>query len=334
MTAPTLTTARLVLRPATMADFPAYAAFVTGARARFMGGPHDRAKAWDWFCNDVAQWSLLNLGALIITLEGRAIGQVAVCGGPIFPEPELGWFLFDQADEGHGYATEAARAMADWALGPRGLETLVSYIDPANTASARLAERLGARRDGGAATPGGMATGVWRLHAGVVLETERLVLRRPSMRDLPESVAFWSSDRCRMMGGPIPPEETAKSLQKVIDLWDLRGFGLFALTLKGSDKAVGFAGPWQPVSYPEPEIGWNLWDASLEGKGLAYEAASAARDWFFANTSHRTAVSYTHPDNTRSHRLCERLGAVYDPDALQLDPPERVYRHVDKGGRA
>ena len=327
MIPPTLTTERLVLRPATMADFPAYRGFVTSDRAGFMGGPHDAATAWNWFCNDTAQWTLLDMGALIITHQGRAIGQVAVCGGPQFPEPELGWFLYDATDEGQGFAAEAATALRNWALGPRGLATIVAYVDPQNVASVRLAERLGGQRDHRAATPGGMATGVWRFHAGVRLVTDRLVLRRPTMGDLPESVAFWSSDRCRMMGGPTTPEETAKSLQKVIDLWDLRGFGLFALTLKGSDRAVGFAGPWQPVGYPEPEIGWNLWDAELEGKGLAFEAASAARDWFFATSGHTTAVSYTHPDNVRSHRLCERLGAVDDPDTAQLDPPERIYRH-------
>ncbi|MGQ0611645.1 MAG: GNAT family N-acetyltransferase [Paracoccaceae bacterium] len=167
MTPPTLTTARLVLRPATMADFDGYAAFLASPRARFMGGPHDRAKAWDWFCNDTAQWALLNLGALIITHRGRAIGQVAVCGGPIFPEPELGWMLYDAADEGQGLAAEAAAALRDWALGPRGLTALVSYVDPGNAASARLAERLGARPDAAAQTPGGMATGVWR-YAGAV----------------------------------------------------------------------------------------------------------------------------------------------------------------------
>ena len=161
----------------------------------------------------------------------------------------------------------------------------------------------------------------------VVLTTERLILRQPRKSDLPECVAFWSSPRCAMMGGPMTPEETAESLEKVINLWDLRGFGLFAVTLKGSDRAVGFAGPWQPVNYPEPEIGWNLWDAALESKGLAYEAASAARDWFFATSGHRTAVSYTDPDNHRSHRLCERLGAVHDPDTPPLDPPEQIYRH-------
>jgi RimJ/RimL family protein N-acetyltransferase len=163
MTPPTLQTARLVLRPAAMADFPIYRSFVTSDRTRFMGGPHDAAKAWDWFCNDMAQWALLDMGALIVTHQGRAVGQVAVCGGPIFPEPELGWFLFDAADEGHGFAAEAASALRDWALGVRGLASVVSYVDARNAASIRLVERLGGWLDAGAATPDGMDTLVYRI---------------------------------------------------------------------------------------------------------------------------------------------------------------------------
>lgn len=158
----TLQTARLRLRPATMADFPAYCTFVTSDRARWMGGPHKPETAWAWFCNDVAQWALLDMGGLIVTRDGRAIGQVALCDNPEFPEPELGWFLFSAADEGQGHAAEAASALRDWALGPRGLATIVAYVDPANARSRRLAERLGARLDPSAATPAAMDTLVYR----------------------------------------------------------------------------------------------------------------------------------------------------------------------------
>ena len=162
LTAPTLSTARLVLRPLTMADYPGYAGFLATERSRFMGGPHDGKTAWSWFCNDTAQWALLDMGALIVTLDGRAIGQVALCHGPQFPEPELGWFLFNGADEGRGYATEAAAKLRDWALGPRGLATVVSYIDTDNAASIRLAQRLGGRLDPDAATPDGLPCAVYR----------------------------------------------------------------------------------------------------------------------------------------------------------------------------
>ena len=159
---PTLQTARLVLRLPVITDFPTYRAFVTSPRALWMGGPHDAAKAWDWFCNDVAQWALLGLGGLTITLNGQPIGQVAICHGPIFPEPELGWFLFDAAHEHQGYATEAATALRDWALGPRALPTIVSYIDPANQASINLAQRLGGTLDPQAKTPGNLACLTYR----------------------------------------------------------------------------------------------------------------------------------------------------------------------------
>lgn len=162
MTPPTLQTARLVLRPATMADFSAYRSFVISDRTRFMGGPHDAATAWNWFCNDMAQWALLDMGALIVTHQERAVGQVALCGGPIFPEPELGWFLFEAADERQGFALEAAAAMQDWALGVRGLDSVVSYVDGRNAASIKLAERLGGVLDREAATPDGMASLVYR----------------------------------------------------------------------------------------------------------------------------------------------------------------------------
>ena len=42
-----------------------------------------------------------------------------------------------------GYATEAARALRDWAFGTGRFATLVSYVHPDNAASARVAERLG-----------------------------------------------------------------------------------------------------------------------------------------------------------------------------------------------
>lgn len=169
----------------------------------------------------------------------------------------------------------------------------------------------------------------------VTLTTARLVLRHPRMGDLPECAAFWASDRSHMMGGPWTPEVTERNLQEVIDLWDQNGFGLFAVTLQGIDRAVGLIGPWQPDGYPEAEIGWSLWDVAQEGQGLAFEAVTAARDWYFATTGRTTALSYTHVDNARSHRLCERLGAVHDPDAPSPSPPpERIYRHFAGGVRA
>jgi RimJ/RimL family protein N-acetyltransferase len=164
-----------------------------------------------------------------------------------------------------------------------------------------------------------------------VLETERLILRAPCEADLPAATRFWASERSVMMGGPWSAETTATEFADLSDQWARHGFGMFVVTLTGTDAAMGLIGPFYPAGHPEPELVWSLWDATCEDHGYAREAASAARDWFFAATDHCTAVSYTHPDNHRSHRLAEALGASVDAAApCPYPPPVRVYRH-DKG---
>lgn len=96
------------------------------------------------FCHCVASWDLFGYGALMVDVRetSETVGMVSINGGPLFAEPELGWFLFE-GHEGHGYATEAAAALRDWALTERRLETLVSYFDPKNAKSLAVATRLG-----------------------------------------------------------------------------------------------------------------------------------------------------------------------------------------------
>ena len=151
---PTLETRRLRLRPMRMEDWPLYAELMASPRSIHMGGPHDARAAWGMFCHDAAQWSLMGHGALMIEekVSGHCLGQVAVNAGPLFPEHELGWYLYGAA-EGRGYALEAAKHLRDWAFETLGLETLVSYIEADNVPSCRLAERLDAKLDPHAPRP-------------------------------------------------------------------------------------------------------------------------------------------------------------------------------------
>ena len=57
-------------------------------------------------------------------------------------ETEIGWTLGSE-HWGRGYATEAATVCRDWALGELGLTRLVSLIAPGNTASIRVAAKIG-----------------------------------------------------------------------------------------------------------------------------------------------------------------------------------------------
>lgn len=162
---------------------------------------------------------------------------------------------------------------------------------------------------------------------GPVLVTGRLRLRKPVMADAATSYPFWSGPRSQMMGGPWTREYLTDRTQDLLDQWQKHGFSLFTVTKHGSDEGIGGIGPYFPDTHAEPELGWSLWNAADEGQGLAHEAAAAARDWFFATTGYKTAVSFTDPANHRSHRLCERLGGVVDMDTPVQDPGDRVYRY-------
>ncbi|CDZ53187.1 GNAT family N-acetyltransferase [Neorhizobium galegae] len=145
---PTLETERLILRPQRMEDWPEFAELMFSPRAAFMGGPFSVDAAWGLFCSDIGQWTLMGHGALMIEERetGLCLGQVGINHGPLFPEHELGWFVYPGA-EGKGYAYEAAVAFRHWAFTARGLDTLVSYIHPDNIRSRKLAERMGSSLD-------------------------------------------------------------------------------------------------------------------------------------------------------------------------------------------
>ncbi len=161
------------------------------------------------------------------------------------------------------------------------------------------------------------------------IETERLVLRPPHAGDWPAWHAFYASPRSEYVGGGSGPVHASfRGFASVLGHWQFRGWGLWILTRRGDDAAIGMAGPWFPVGWPEREIGWAIWDESLEGRGLAAEAAIAARSDAYGRLGWTTAVSYIDPRNERSRRLAERLGARVDPEAAHPGSDlALVYRH-------
>jgi RimJ/RimL family protein N-acetyltransferase len=144
---PVLQTARLRLDVPDLADFPVWAEILCSPRAAHMDGPYGRDEAYVEFVAMLGSWLARGHGvfALRPLAGGAALGFVCLNMEPGDMEPELGYFVTEAA-EGHGLAAEAALAVRDWAR-DQGMAALVSYVDPANRRSVRLAESLGARRD-------------------------------------------------------------------------------------------------------------------------------------------------------------------------------------------
>lgn len=161
---PVLETARLILRAPVLGDFDAYAGFYASSRCGFVGGPMPRDKAWRFFGHHAGHWALRGFGTFFLEPKagGDALGMVMAWHPEGHPEREVGWVLFSDEAEGHGYAREATHAVLAHVFGTLGWDTAVSYIDPGNARSIALAERLGAAPDPKAEVPEGDPVLVYR----------------------------------------------------------------------------------------------------------------------------------------------------------------------------
>lgn len=159
-----------------------------------------------------------------------------------------------------------------------------------------------------------------------ILETKRLVLRGPEAEDYPDFKSTFTSYRARFMGGPLNAYEAWMLYAAEIGHWHIRGYGMWMIHDRETDKTLGMAGGWSPAKWPEREIAWVIWP-EVAGHGYALEAANAARRYLYEVQGWDGAVSYIDPKNLDSIRLAERLGAKKDHDAATIDGNDAVYRH-------
>jgi ribosomal-protein-alanine N-acetyltransferase len=160
------------------------------------------------------------------------------------------------------------------------------------------------------------------------LTTRRLTLRAPRWDDFDAYAAFrGDAERTRFLGGPFSRDEAFSQLAELIGHWQLRGFGRWMVTDTETGAPLGVVGLYHPPSWPEPEIAWSVF-AEGEGRGIAFEAAAAARRHAYETLGWTTAISLIAEDNHRSRALAERLGARRDGT---FDSPEGgptpVWRH-------
>jgi RimJ/RimL family protein N-acetyltransferase len=146
---PELQTERLRLRAWREEDLGPYTRFCSDEAAmRFVGGTSDRAGTWRRMAMFTGHWVLRGYGPW--ALEEKAhkafVGYTGLWKPEGWPEPEVMWGVPPE-HQGRGYATEAARRVREFAYRELGWSTVISFIDPANAPSQRVAGRLGAERE-------------------------------------------------------------------------------------------------------------------------------------------------------------------------------------------
>lgn len=143
------------------------------------------------------------------------------------------------------------------------------------------------------------------------IKTERLRLRAPKQSDFGAYADFRTSDRAKTVGGPYPRHTAWDQLANLIGHWVLRGFGRWMIADKATDEPLGISGLYYPEEWPEPELAWSVFEAA-EGRGIAHEAALAARAYAYDKLGWTSLISCVDPTNTRSVALARRMGCTPD----------------------
>jgi RimJ/RimL family protein N-acetyltransferase len=147
-----LETERLRLRLFRDADLDAYADMVADAQVmRFIGERKamTRADAWRHMAMMLGHHHLRGYGLWCAEdkASGEMVGRVGVWQPEGWPGLEAAWTL-RRKHWGKGYASEAARGAIAYALDVLNASHVISLIDPANSASIRVAQRVGETLEG------------------------------------------------------------------------------------------------------------------------------------------------------------------------------------------
>lgn len=146
------------------------------------------------------------------------------------------------------------------------------------------------------------------------IETERLVLRPWQETDTPDLYEYAKDERVGPIAGWPPHKSVEESAEIIKTIFTQEG--VYAVTLKGENKAIGCVGVIRgaksnfPISDTEGEISYWI-GVPFWGKGLIPEAVKELIRYSFENLNLHTLWSGYFAGNEQSKRVQEKCGFKY-----------------------
>ena len=154
-------------------------------------------------------------------------------------------------------------------------------------------------------------------------ESDRLIYRPYTLSDVPTLVKLRNEESRRcwfyFQEQDILTEEAAiKSVEDNIELWSckldiLKEEAGFAISLKDSDKLIGFVGLGK-IRCEHVEIGYEIGE-QYQGRGYATEAVQAVMEWGFNQLreigEELKIVCKVEHDNIASRKVAEKAGMTF-----------------------
>ncbi len=146
----------------------------------------------------------------------------------------------------------------------------------------------------------------------VVIETERLILRRWKNKDIPPFIEMCADLKVmEFLSAPLTPTEAQITVNRIQGHFKKHGFGLYAIEQKETKKFIGFTGFMIPnfehFFTPCVEIGWRIKSTEWK-KGFATEAATSCLQFGFSKLGFKKIHSFTSIHNLASERVMQKIG--------------------------
>jgi RimJ/RimL family protein N-acetyltransferase len=152
-----------------------------------------------------------------------------------------------------------------------------------------------------------------------LLITDRLTLTPVQASDLPDLCALWGDPvfAASIFPAPLSSEDVWFRLLRDIGHWEVKGHGNWSIRETATGDYVGSVGVLDyrrilDPAFDAPELGWGV-APRFQGKGIAFEAVSAALAWCDDALNVSRTVCMISPENAPSHALAARAG--YTPYA-------------------
>jgi ribosomal-protein-alanine N-acetyltransferase len=166
----------------------------------------------------------------------------------------------------------------------------------------------------------------------IILETDRLILRRMTMADLDGLYALYRDPEVRKYfpEGTLTYAQTKAALERIINFYYSQpGLGLWATIHKETGQLIGRCGLllWTIDERREVEVAYMLAKAYW-GQGFATEAARAILAYGFEQLHLTRLICLIDRDNLASIRVATKIGMTFEKEVDDGEGPAQLYATV------
>ena len=160
-----------------------------------------------------------------------------------------------------------------------------------------------------------------------IAETARLRLREFHQGDLDELAAMVADEeQMRFYDRVRTRDEASAWIHRNLALYEQHRFGMWFIESRSTAVFVGYCGirPLTHEGAQEIELGWHVRKA-VWNRGIATEAAIAARDIAFGRLALPRLAAMIDPRHRASRRVAEKVGMRESRTTIYDDQPFLIY---------